>query len=318
MHARQATPSPHAVQLSPQQALEQSCNVRVREKHINGENALTRLLLLVFLCSLGLGARAQPAASESALPLFDAHLHYNWEPSPRVPLDQALELFKRTGVRGILANSRPNAGTHALYAKRSEALQVVPFLRPYRVRADVTNWFNNPETMTLIRDEFQHGYFAGIGEFHLHGDETRSPVVADMVRFAREHRMMLHAHSDVPALDILFRLYPEARIIWAHTGFSLPADEVDRMLRTYPGLIAELSYRSGITDSSGAISGDWRRLFESHPDRFLLGSDTWIDERWDSYARIMGGYRPWLAQLPPEVARQIAWGNAARLFRLKP
>ena len=55
---------------------------------------------------------------------------------------------------------------HALYAKRSETLQVVPFLRPYRVRADVTSWFNNPETMTLIREEFRHGYFAGIGEFH--------------------------------------------------------------------------------------------------------------------------------------------------------
>lgn len=283
---------------------------------------MTRTLALIMLVGLGLAGRTHAAPPEPALPLFDAHLHYNWEPAPRVPLAQALERFKAAGVRGILANSRPNAGTHALYAARSEALQVVPFLRPYRVRADVTGWFNDPQTMTLIEDEFRRGYFVGIGEFHLHGEEARRPVVAQMLRFAREHRMMLHAHSDVAALKILFELYPGATIIWAHSGFSLPVDEVDRMLATYPGLIAELSYRGGISEgSAGAaskLSDDWRRLFERYPDRFLLGSDTWIDERWDQYQQIMDGYRPWLDQLPPPIARQIAWGNAARLFGLKP
>lgn len=261
---------------------------------------------------------ARAASTEPAMPLFDAHLHYNWEPAPRLPLDQALQLFKRTGVRGILANSRPNAGTHALYAARSDALQVVPFLRPYRVRADVTSWFNNPDTMTLIKEEFRHGYFVGIGEFHLHGDEARQPVVAEMLRFAREQKMMLHAHSDVPALEFLFGLYPEARIIWAHTGFSLAPADVERMLDRHPGLIAELSYRSGITGIAGKISDDWLLLFKRYPDRFLLGSDTWINERWDDYAQIMDAYRPWLNQLPTVVAHQIAWGNAARLFKLKP
>jgi predicted TIM-barrel fold metal-dependent hydrolase len=222
-------------------------------------------------------------------------------------------------VRGILANSRPNAGTHALHAARSDKLQVVPFLRPYRVRADVQTWFDDPQTIALIEEEYRaHDYFVGIGEFHLHGDQARSPVVAQMVRFARERKLMLHAHSDVAALEILFSLYPEATIIWAHTGFSLAAAEVDRMLRTYPGLVAELSYRSGIDEGTGKVSADWRRLFETHSGRFLLGSDTWTNERWDRYGQIMDGYRPWLAQLPPGVAGQIAWGNAVRLFGLKP
>jgi hypothetical protein len=274
----------------------------------------SRLLLLAGLAGLaGNGLAAEP------LPLFDAHLHYNWEPTPRVTTAEALRLFEAAGVRGILANSRPNVGTHALYAARSDRLQVVPFLRPYRVRADVQTWFNDPETMTLIEEEYQrHGYFAGIGEFHLHGEEARSRVVARMVRFARERELMLHAHSDVAALEILFSLYPEGRIIWAHTGFALPAGEVERMLDTYPGLIAELSYRSGITNGADRISADWRRLFERHPGRFLLGSDTWTNERWDRYEQIMASYRPWLDQLPPGVARQIAWGNAARIFALTP
>ena len=50
------------------------------------------------------------------------------------------------------------------------------------------------------------------------------------------------------------------------------------------------------------------------PDRFLLGSDTWIPERWAAYGDIMAGYRGWLAQLPPAVAKQIAHGNARALF----
>ena len=52
-----------------------------------------------------------------------------------------------------------------------------------------------------------------------------------------------------------------------------------------------------------------------HPERFLVGSDTWIDARWDSYGSLMTEYRGWLAQLPREVAEKIAYRNAERLFR---
>ena len=47
---------------------------------------------------------------------------------------------------------------------------------------------------------------------------------------------------------------------------------------------------------------------------FLIGSDTWINERWSSYPAIMAGYRAWLSQLPREVAEKIAFRNAERLF----
>jgi len=56
-------------------------------------------------------------------------------------------------------------------------------------------------------------------------------------------------------------------------------------------------------------------LFERYPERFLLGSDTWINERWDSYGSTMSDYRSWLAQLPRDVAEKIAFRNAERLFR---
>jgi hypothetical protein len=31
------------------------------------------------------------------------------------------------------------------------------------------------------------------------------------------------------------------------------------------------------------LTGDWRDLFNRYSDRFLLGSDTWINERWFGY-----------------------------------
>jgi predicted TIM-barrel fold metal-dependent hydrolase len=78
--------------------------------------------------------------------------------------------------------------------------------------------------------------------------------------------------------------------------------------------MGELSYRSGITENGGALSAEWRVLFARHSDRFLLGSDTWINQRWFSYDTIMQNYRGWLAQLPAEQAARIAHGNAERLF----
>jgi predicted TIM-barrel fold metal-dependent hydrolase len=62
------------------------------------------------------------------------------------------------------------------------------------------------------------------------------------------------------------------------------------------------------------VSPEWRALFARHSDRFLLGSDTWINQRWSSYGSIMSGYRDWLAQLPAEQAMRIAHGNAERIY----
>ena len=52
------------------------------------------------------------------------------------------------------------------------------------------------------------------------------------------------------------------------------------------------------------------------PERFLVGSDTWINARWDDYEGLMAQARRWLGDLPPAVARRIAWDNGAALFGL--
>lgn len=269
------------------------------------------------LAAMVLVAFAPVRAAEEPIEIFDAHLHYNWEPKPYYELNEVLTLFKKHRITGILATSRPNDGTHALVDAKAEGLWVVPFLRPYRVRPDIQTWFNDPAIFDLIQDEYKRGYYRGIGEFHLSGKDAASEWVKKTVNFAVEHDLYLHAHADDEAVEILMRHNPRARIIWAHTGFGLSSSRVAAMLATYSQLWGELSYRSGITGAGGALTPEWRGLFEKYPDRFLLGSDTWISERWASYGEIMAGYRGWLRQLPPDVAAKIAHGNARRLFAAK-
>jgi hypothetical protein len=264
-----------------------------------------------------LASAAPGLAAEEPIEIFDAHLHYNWEPKPLYQLDEVLALFKKNRVTGILATSRPNTGTHALMDAKADGLQVVPFIRPYRVRADIQTWFGDPTSFDLVQEEFKRGYYRGIGEFHLTGKAAASEWVRKTVDFAVQHDLYLHAHADDEAVEILMSHNPRARIIWAHTGFGLASDRVSVMLAKYPQLWGELSYRSGITAGGGQLTPEWRALFERYPDRFLLGSDTWINERWSSYGEIMAGYRGWLAQLPPAIATQIAHGNARRLFAAK-
>ena len=259
-------------------------------------------------------APAARAADTAPMPIFDAHLHYNWEPAPYYPLDKVLTLFRQQHIMGILATSRPNDGTRALYEAQPKDLWVVPFIRPYRVRADVQTWMDDPSIEELIETEYRRGYYIGIGEFHLSGQAAATKWVKRMVDFAVEKNLYLHAHADDEALEILFAHNPRARIVWAHTGFSTAPEKVAAYLERYPALWCELSYRYGIT-SGGKLTPEWKALFERYPERFLLGSDTWINERWDSYGSTMDDYRSWLAQLPRDAAEKIAFRNAERLFR---
>jgi hypothetical protein len=277
---------------------------------------MSRLKCLALVLALSVCAGG-PSSAQGKLKIFDAHLHYNQEPTAFYALDRVLEVFRRNDIGGIIANSRPNKGTHELVEAKPQGLLVVPFIRPYRTRADVSNWSTDPSIYELIEREYRRGYFRGVGEFHIYGDAAARPLVKQVVEFAAARDLYILAHCDEVALDILFDHHRGAKIIWAHTGFSTPVARVRELLEQYPTLMGELSYRSGITENDGRLSEPWRELFARYSDRFLIGSDTWINERWFAYDNIINGYRAWLTQLPEEQAKRIAHGNAERLFGVK-
>ena len=280
-------------------------------------------IVLIAFCGLA-------QAADYSGPLFDAHLHYNVEAwdgqaGPHGPAD-VLARMKRNGVRAIVANSRPNDGTKALASMpetKQAGVTVVPFIRLYRNRADYDNWYRDETIYEMVQAEFargvtgaQAGPYKGIGEFHLYDSaNANGPVAKKLMQFAQTNKLAILSHVDDVAIDLLMAHAPKARLIWAHTGIGgAPAARVDALFARYPTLMGELSYRPGLTCDSGKLCPEWRALVLKYPTRFMIGSDTWVNQRWQYYDELMKGYRVWLGDLPPEVARGIGWGNAATVF----
>jgi hypothetical protein len=267
-------------------------------------------------------------AADYSGPLFDAHLHYNEEAwngqSGPHPLADVLSRLQRNGVKAVLANSRPNEGTKALAEAREQTqaagVTVVPFIRLYRNRADYDNWFRDESIYAMVQSELARGTAAGpyrgIGEFHLYDSaNANGPVAKKLMLFAGLNQLAVLAHVDEVAIDLLLVPAPGTRLIWAHTGIGgTPVARVAELLAKYPQLMGELSYRPGLTCEGGRLCPEWRALLLKFPTRFMIGSDTWVNQRWVQYDDLMAGYRRWLGDLPPAVAQRIAWGNAAALF----
>jgi hypothetical protein len=240
-------------------------------------------------------------------------VHYNLDIGRPVPVEQVFELWRQAGIRGVLLTSRPNDGTRELLAAAPPEFQAVAFARPYVVAADVRTWFRDPAILAMIQKELARGIYKGLGEFHIFGHDADSEGFGRFVALASQDRLWLHAHCDDYVIERIFALDADARVIWAHTGMSTPPARVDELLGRYSRLYGELSFRGGIVEGD-ALSPAWRALFMKYPERFLLGSDTWVPERWPEVPAIMQSYRAWLSQLPPDVAEQIAWRNGRRLF----
>ena len=289
--------------------------------------------LLSVAAALAVAAAAVQAADYGG-PLFDTHLHYNEEAwngsSGPFPPAEALARMQRNGVRAIVGNSRPNEGTRTLAAARETreaGVTVVPFIRLYRNRADYTNWFRDESIHEMVLTELARGTasgpYRGIGEFHLYDSANADgPVARKLMALAEQRDLAVLAHVDDVAVDKLMAHTPsrgrDTRLIWAHTGIGgAPVARVREMLDRYPRLVGELSYRPGLTCDGGLLCPEWRALIEAYPTRFVIGSDTWVNQRWSDYDGLMQGYRRWLGDLPPDVARQIAWDNGAALFGLK-
>jgi hypothetical protein len=286
--------------------------------------------MLRLLCTFVAAAFiASAQAADYAGPLFDAHLHYNVEAQAPYPIADVLGRMRRSGVKAIIANSRPNDGTHALAASplaREAGVAVVPFIRLYRNRADYDNWYRDESVYRMVETELARGTasgpFRGLGEFHLYdSSNANGPVAKKLMALAEEKNLAVLAHVDDVAVDLLMANTPtkgqKVRLIWAHTGISGPPPaRVEELLKKYPLLLGELSYRPGLTCDGGKLCAPWRELMLKYPDRFVIGSDTWINQRWDAYEELMKGYRVWLGDLPPDVARRIAWDNGAKLFQL--
>lgn len=265
-----------------------------------------------FLLALVLVAPGPAPAAD--LPLFDAHIHYSHDAWEVVPPKEAVALLRQAGVRRALVSSSDDEGTQKLLAEAPDL--IVPELRPYRRRADVSTWVRDETLVAYVEERLRRHRYVAIGEFHLYGADAELPVPRRIVALARQHGLLLHAHSDADAVERLFQQYPEARILWAHAGFERP-EVVRDMLRRHPRLWADLAFRTD-HGADGRVAPEWRAVFLEFPDRFMVGTDTFTPERWHYVGEHAAWSRAWLADLPPDVAERIAWKNGEALFGRAP
>ena len=262
-------------------------------------------------CALALcSVLSDSTAMAADLPLFDAHIHYSHDAWEATPPAEAIAILRKAGLKRALVSSSGDEGTQRLVALAPDL--IVPSLRPYRNRGEIGSWVRDDTVATFLDERLRKNRYAAIGEFHLYGADADLPVPRRMVALAKQYKLVLHAHADADAIERLFKQDPEARILWAHSGFDTP-DRVRALLRKHRNLWSDLAFRSD-HGQGGKVPPEWRAVFTEFPDRFTIGTDTYTPERWYYVVEHAAWTRAWLADLPPPLAERIAWRNADTLF----
>jgi len=256
-------------------------------------------------------------AAARNLPIFDAHMHYKqgaWGPYPP---GTVIELMDKAGVAMALVSSTPDEGTIKLFEYAPH--RIVPEVRPYHGGYGSSNWTSFPGMFEYIQGRLDKYPHVGIGEFHLHGiDDADKALLMEIAKLAAARKILLHIHSGAEPVRYFYGIDPGLTIIWAHAGMSEPPAVIGQMMDAHSTLYADLSYREHeILGAGNGIPPEWRALLERHPGRFMVGTDTWVNEQWQNYGDLIATNRAWLAQFPRGLAEGFAFQNAEKLFGRK-
>ena len=269
---------------------------------------MTPRLLVAAAATLLLAATSAAAQ----FPIFDAHIHYSKPDWSAYTPERALSILAQAGVRRAIVSSTPDDGTLLLYDRAPAG--IVPFLRPYRTREDMGSWTRDPAVAAYVEERLnRRNVYRGIGESHFGAEDVEAPTVRRIAELAKARGLFLQCHIDETTVEKMLTAYPGVKILWAHAGMSSAAATVARLVDRYPMLWVELALRTDVA-ADGTLDPEWRALFVRHPDRFMVGTDTWTTSRWEAVRPATAAVQRWLLQLPRDVAEQIAWKNGERLF----
>jgi len=136
------------------------------------------------------------------------------------------------------------------------------------------------------------------------------------VEIAAERELVLMIHGDVAIIDRVFEISPRVDVLWAHLGTDPDPTILRAALARHPEhLFIDTSVRDErFLDNDDQLLAEWRALFVDHPNRFVVGVDTYSLARWERFAAAADTIRQWLNQLPDSVARRLARENARELL----
>ncbi len=130
-------------------------------------------------------------------------------------------------------------------------------------------------------------------------------------------------NANIVRLERLLDHNPDARIVWLHAGWDLTGERTILLMRGLLERHANLAMSIKV-DASGTartapffpasweMRPGWIALLRAFPDRFVIGSDQFIDQgtaRFEAARRLVNA-------LPTDLESVVANGNAPRIYRL--
>jgi len=193
--------------------------------------------------------------------------------------------------------------------------------------------------------------FGGIGEIRLkhrgfgpsvpemkcdYDFEFDHPVPLRLLELAGARGLPVTVHLEIDedrdrrlrAFSRALKLRARTKVIWAHSGPADPST-LGRMLSGHGNLLAEImpllrnTYAARVpylktfppvANSGARLFPAWKRLFERHADRFLVGSDCRTAAEYRHLRIRMEDMRAILSQLSGRAAARIGAANARALF----
>jgi predicted TIM-barrel fold metal-dependent hydrolase len=247
------------------------------------------------------------------LPIIDTHIHYSARDAGHISHASFIRILDRNQIMRAIVTGTPNTHTASLY--RAAPSRIIPFLGVYQTPMDKERWYRNTALPEWVRQQLDTGHWAGIGELHLFADNRTSPVFRAIVKLASERNLTLQMHADPAVIDSLYAQSPKVRVIWAHaSAYPYPPLLRDYLIR-YPNLYIDLSVRDDLIAPDGKLDSKWEDLLLEYSDRFMVGVDTYSPNRWSEFDSVVRQIRGWLVQLPKDVALDLAYRNANRLWK---
>lgn len=288
---------------------------------------LARALLLSALAAAGVLAAEEPW-------IFDAHSH-----SARgLDLERVIARMDAAGVGKIVLFARRQGtdeevlGLHAKHPGR--VVPAVGFQNP--------GWLQqSARFVDEVEGKLASGRFRWMGELllrHYGVPELRAPdydippdseLLGKVLALSARYGVPLTIHHEaepgnIEAFRRALRQAPQALVVWAHWCGRATPEDARRFLEELPNLYCDLGASSGrrryareknpLADEGGRLQPAWRELILAFPDRFLAAVDVVDPSHYDRYDGWVNGIRRFIAELPPEVGRKVAFENAERLL----
>ncbi len=289
------------------------------------------VLVFAVVIILGLAAPGAAARDGANIPFVDAHVHMNRQLA-------LLQLMNQTQVDQAVVFWGRHSNNEALaQAARTHPGRLLPFISISPERRRYRDFWLRDDTALLAELEasLKTGIFKGIGEISVVHFPSRGFPEADfdpmgklmtgIMKLAGKYHLPVNIHCEITRLRELSQLlhaFPTVSVIWAHGGYT-PYFLARRMIEEHPNLTYELSARTYLRHprspdytvfrNATEVWPRWLELIETHPTRFIIGSDGSQRRLQHDEAKI-ARVRLLLSQLTSETRDLVARGNILRLI----